>query len=80
MAKRHNVGPILYADRIIEEFCDSGTSEPLAVEEGEVVGNMVFWEDEVGIRRKEGDRDIRRVFACCEIIGMEQFSPYFFCL
>ena len=32
MAKRSNVGPILYAERIIEEFHDSGFSEPLAVE------------------------------------------------
>ena len=38
---------------------------------------MGSWEDEVDIRRKEGARDGCRVFDCCEILGMEHFSPFF---
>ena len=62
MAKRPNVGPIIYADRTIEEFHDSGFSKPLEVEEGGLVDDMGSWEDEVGNRIKEEDRYGRRVF------------------
>ena len=41
MAKRPNIGPILYADRRMEEFHDSGFNEPLVVEEG---GGVENWE------------------------------------
>ena len=78
MAKRPNVGPILYADRRMEEFHDSGFSELLAVEEGEAVDDMGPWEDEVGIKRKEGARDGRWVVDCYAILGMAHFSPCFF--
>ena len=43
MEKRPDVGSILYADRIIEEFSDRSFSETLVFEEVEVVENMVAW-------------------------------------
>ena len=77
MEKIPDVGPILYADRIIEQFRDIGFSEPLVVEEVEGVDDMGAWEDEVGMRRKERARDIRGVFHCCAILGRALFSSYF---
>ena len=41
MENRHDVEPILYDDRRMEEFHDSGFNEPLVVEEG---GGVENWE------------------------------------
>ena len=40
--------------------------------------DMGSLEDEVVIISKEVSRYGRRVFDCCEIIGIAQFSPSFF--
>ena len=77
MEKIPDVGPILYADRIIEQFRDIGFSEPLVVEEVEGVDDMGAWEDEVGMRRKDRPRDVHGVFHCYAILGMAHFSSCF---